>query len=551
MQAFRPGNVDLPINLNMPSAAALTIVDKISDPTMPELDPSLLDFRPIDIDFGKGKDDPLNWTSQLLSDPASIEYGRNAPEDRREEDDMDVEIDLDYGDDEGPSIEIGRKDRSTRPVEDDLIDDDMKFQYADNTNHEFGDNDVTNTCLDSRTPSLVGDEAPQYRDNEAMMADYQDDFILPGDDLAIASNDVAVAVDLHLQRDSESPLSSARSSVVRGFDATNLDDGEEASIHQAHKAKKRRIIPADSDTVIPTAQIKQQQADRSAILKPATFLSRDRMLLNLMNMQRNGGFVSSIMGDGRAQGWAPEIRGILSLEVVRRSGELKRKRDSGVAAAEEEGEEEEEEEEEEIQLSVGELPQLEIPEDEDEQALVAEGVAVDDNSTLQEVSGIINLPADDGLHPVFDGEGVRVRQDGDEEEIGPMIDHFDDTTAPLLHPIEQGAVSLGTQHAVHLLRDRFGSANGSPSAQKKASIFFQEMLPERTTSKTDATKMFFEVLVLATKDAVKVDQSDTQLGGPIRIRGKRGLWGAWAEKEAGGEIAGQDMAPDLAAIPNA
>ena len=49
--------------------------------------------------------------------------------------------------------------------------------------------------------------------------------------------------------------------------------------------------------------------------------------------------------------------------------------------------------------------------------------------------------------------------------------------------------------------------------------------------------MFFEVLVLATKDAVKVDQKEGDLGGPIRIRAKRGLWGAWAEKEAGGEIA--------------
>jgi cohesin complex subunit SCC1 len=49
--------------------------------------------------------------------------------------------------------------------------------------------------------------------------------------------------------------------------------------------------------------------------------------------------------------------------------------------------------------------------------------------------------------------------------------------------------------------------------------------------------MFFEVLVLATKDAVKVEQSGSHLGGPLRIRGKRGLWGTWAETEAGGEIA--------------
>ena len=31
-------------------------------------------------------------------------------------------------------------------------------------------------------------------------------------------------------------------------------------------------------------------------------------------------------------------------------------------------------------------------------------------------------------------------------------------------------------------------------------------------------------------------QKREAVGGPIKIRGKRGLWGAWAEKEAGGQI---------------
>jgi len=51
--------------------------------------------------------------------------------------------------------------------------------------------------------------------------------------------------------------------------------------------------------------------------------------------------------------------------------------------------------------------------------------------------------------------------------------------------------------------------------------------------------MFFECLVLATKDAIKVEQAEGTLGGPIRVRGKRGLWGDWAEREAGGEMASQ------------
>ena len=63
--------------------------------------------------------------------------------------------------------------------------------------------------------------------------------------------------------------------------------------------------------------------------------------------------------------------------------------------------------------------------------------------------------------------------------------------------------------------------------------------------------MFFELLVLGTKDAVKVEQESGELGLPIRVRGKRGLWGDWAAREAGGEIASQAVpaaAPEEVAL---
>jgi len=60
--------------------------------------------------------------------------------------------------------------------------------------------------------------------------------------------------------------------------------------------------------------------------------------------------------------------------------------------------------------------------------------------------------------------------------------------------------------------------------------------------------MFFEILVLATKDAIKTEQREGELGADIRVRGKRGLWGDWAEKEAGGEIDTQGEEINLVAI---
>jgi cohesin complex subunit SCC1 len=77
---------------------------------------------------------------------------------------------------------------------------------------------------------------------------------------------------------------------------------------------------------------------------------------------------------------------------------------------------------------------------------------------------------------------------------------------------------------------------------------FTDLCPESTTSRQDATKMFFELLVLGTKDAIKVEQESKELAMPIRVRGKRGLWGSWAEMEAGGEIAKEgEQAEEVAA----
>ena len=520
----------------MPSAAALTVADRISDPMMPDLDPSLLDFRPMDIDFGSKKDDPLNWNSQALSDPLSIEIGRHEPprDERAEfdEEDMNIDLDLDLGFDDGPSIEIGRKGPPPRGLEDNLIVDEDKSE------RDLGYNENTRSRLSSRVPSLIEDRDDEMPINGDMLLDEADDSLLPVDN---APTGPPVPADPRLQRASQSPLSSVRSSVVRDFDATNIDDErEKASMqHAAHRAKKRKIIQTDPETMLSSTQIKQQQEDRSAILKPASYLSRDPMLLNLLNMQKNGEFVSSIMGEVRARGWAPELRGILSIEVVRKSGELKRKRDSDFADV---GEED-------ATAETGNMPQLEIPED-DMYSAAAEGFGGVVDTAARELSAPIDLPADDGLlRAHYDGGACMTGQEDDDDDEA-VIDQFDDTTAPLLHPMEQGAVSLGTKHAVHLLRDCFGSSlGGSLSQQKNAKILFQQLLPEGTTSKADATKMFFEVLVLATKDAVKVDQADDTLSGPLRIRAKRALWGSWAETEAGGEIAEQEsIAPVLATL---
>jgi len=84
-------------------------------------------------------------------------------------------------------------------------------------------------------------------------------------------------------------------------------------------------------------------------------------------------------------------------------------------------------------------------------------------------------------------------------------------------------LSQQTRAAVHLLREQFSE----PLAKKQ--VVFQDLLPHESTTATDATKMFFEVLVLATKDAIGVKQDGGF--GRIEISPKKALWGAWAEEK--------------------
>jgi cohesin complex subunit SCC1 len=482
-------------------------------------DMSALFSQPLDLGGpnDKRQDFGMDWSSTL--NPETSTQSRLTPEDRPQLED-DTGLDLDLGedlplgdDDTNMSIEIGRNAPATRPVGEDLFSDDNKLLDGDDLGLDLGE-DVP--MPDG--PSLVIPTAHENVDN----------FLDEDGGIDFGGNDtlrLRDATSEQRQRDSQSPLSEAPSDLVRQLDQTfaNEDDVEEEVIaRQPQRSKKRKALVADVQTVLKSQQIKDQQTDRSKILKPASFLPKDPFLLTLMNMQKNGEFVSNIMGDGRSRGWAPELRGILSIDVIRGPADLKRKRDSGVADVS--GDE-----------HADKVPRLEF---EEEDLLADEGIAIGGDSTLNQDQTQIELPADDGVHPIMsdpvEPENARSPNDGEDEGIGGGdYDQFDDTTVPLIHPADSGPVSLGTKHAVHLLRDRFGgeNADGSPASHSKTSVLFQDLLPEGRANKEDATKMFFEMLVLATKDAVKMDQGEKSIGGSIRIRAKRGLWGSWAETE--------------------
>nr|POE47978.1 cohesin subunit rad21 [Quercus suber] len=468
----------------------------------PGQDPTLLDFG----------------TSQLLPDSQTPRKNE-----RRMllDDDDDLGLDLGLGPSEltmDRSIEVGRRAPTPRR------DDPTLLNFDDDLGLDLGFGDTTIGGETSNHPVALDDDVTMLNIDDELTLGTANADIEEANATALARADAARDRKV---RSSISPLSSIRSSAERDLEQSYQqsqvlqdDEIDATNVQAAQRVKRRKVMSQDTETELQNHQIRKQQQDTSAITKAPSFLPRDPLLLQLMEMQRNGSFVSNIMGDGRLQGWAPELRGILSMEVIRSAGEKKRKRDSGVADLGTDGERQE-------------TPRLELPEEELDEGFGGAGGDFGRDTTLRS----------DGLAPVSDGLAVTEQREEDDDDEQYLADSpaapFDTTEAPLLHPADSGPVSLGTKNAVHLLREQFApghaatsTAPPTPSKRVKAEVMFTDLCPEARTSRPDATKMFFELLVLGTKDAIKVEQESSDLGLPIRVRGKRGLWGDWAETSA-------------------
>lgn len=512
-------------NLQMPNREALLLPDRITPYDNLELPPppdaswllSQVDDMTATPVGRKGRtnnnrdinlQEDLDFSSQFLQGSNEQDADDILP---MGDEDLELELDFGFSVDEsiGQSVEMGRDAPAPLPVEDDALSD-LDVMPRKDPATEFSDVAVRIAEGDNDIP-MVDDDGFAFNPDDAST--------MPG---------MTSAAGMNRARISESPLSDIDERLAQEVEAeyashkqTDLyepqEDTELTVVRRpAQRSKKQKIMMPDDEISLSSSLIRQQQADRQSILKAASFLPHDPFLLGLMDMHKTGGFVSSILTEGRSSAWAAELQGMLSLGAVRGLSDLKRKRDSGIADVDSDH-------------GATKSPRLELGDDTD--------FALDDHG-LQDPSmaadgTILEIPAADD-------------EDHFEREGSPM-NVFDETTAPVVHPEDSGPVSVGTKHAVHVLRELFGAeAATNAEKRKKSSVVFQHLLPEKVTTKAEATKMFFECLVLATKDAIKVEQGP-ELGASIRVRGKRGLWGDWAEREAGGEISNQNE-PEPAAV---
>lgn len=458
-----------PQSLTLPDV--LTEIDLLA----PAPDSSLLLSHPADLDLGADDSTLLQLENTPRSQstvrfravsPSSVEIGRRAP------------------------VTEGNRDFEDTPR---LYDDDLQL--------DLGDDPLLDGLDSSIIPGMKELNANRLGKHAGLSLLDDEGAIRMGDDVEMNDLDAGYVDNMD------------HNLIDHNSAAINTDD---IAVQQERRAKRRKVLEADTDTQIHSKQIRAQQNDRSKILKPETHIPRDPVLLALLEMQKSGRFVSNVLGDGRTRGWAPELRGVLSLELITGSSEAKRKRKRELAWPGVDSE---------LRTQTG------------------------DNSLTALQLNPITFP-DDEVYPGGEesfASTSHLHNDLENEDENGVVVHDDNADfghgeIPLAHAQREGPASVGTKHAVHLLREKLGNDTASGAGKRQqASTLFQELLPEETTTKADATKMFFEVLVLATKDAVKVEQPVDQLGGPLRLRGKRGLWGTWAESEAGGEIARQDL----------
>ncbi|KZZ97159.1 Rad21/Rec8-like protein [Ascosphaera apis ARSEF 7405] len=285
--AFRlTNNNDLSSSVVLPSGS-LTLPDVLTESDLfTNLDPSIL-FSQSATPAVKPPLSSAGWSSNLLTDSQSIPARKDPVPSELPHLEDDTGLVLDLGEDEYPlghdpdmSIEVGRDAPAPRPVGEDLFSDqpfdgDLDLDLGEGNNAGINkssvlgdkDHDDLDNFLLQNDESRLEDTVMGGMDDPATAALAEDSTILPADE------------DIDRQRTmsrSASPLSEARSSVVRELEETFVDnENENESAAAPQRVKRRRLLHADEATFISKEQLKQQREDRSKILKPSSDLPRD------------------------------------------------------------------------------------------------------------------------------------------------------------------------------------------------------------------------------------------------------------------------------------
>ena len=254
------------------------------------------------------------------------------------------------------------------------------------------------------------------------------------------------------------------------------DEVSEAAIQRPQQSKKMKSIVPDADTVFSKRRLKEFSEDRSNILTKPMPLPHNRGMLKLMDMEKNGDFVTHAMNDGVSANWASELQGLLSFETVHQCPQ-KRKRDS----------------------------ESSIISDKEYITQPLQHLEYDVNGTSDIIDGreqsLRDIATDDGIQSLVSDApalGDWGCEQIDEEALGG-VNEYDDYMVSPVDTADGGAPSSDTQGAMNLSGDKLGPQlfDSISSLRMDESVLLHELVPVGKTSREDATKLFFDILVLA------------------------------------------------------
>ncbi|CAD6504216.1 BgTH12-05950 [Blumeria graminis f. sp. triticale] len=543
------GNNDMAEGINLPSRDALMLPDVLTEGDvleMPPLPDAAIFLSQIDDNSNARKKRAGSKDINLQEDFVASQFLQSNTENYEDilepMDELELGLDLGFDHDTEPqgdsSLEIARSAPDERDAGDDLL---SKIDIQMPTKDSF-DTAERDTSLNLE----FGEDGIQIANEDSIRMSHNDEDVemYMGDDQNIGLSTVPL---IQPERISESPLSdiddvlTANAEAEREhnnnatFDENRRVDEEIPEISLARKpaqrARRQRQLQPDPTTELSSAQIKSQQTNRDKILHTQSLLPREPRLIALMHMQKTGAFVSNIISGYRSDFWAPELRGMLSLGSIQT---LKRKRNTennNTDITEDQGSPTK------LRLDLGEDEAMNISRS-DNDATQLPPINEIETTVIEQDSAAIGIIGEDVTAPVYDDEPENISS---HEEAHPPTEELDESIALQNHTSELEPMSVATKHAVHLLRDYFGDEATEPPAHgPEMSVLFEDLLPTESVSRASATKIFFETLILGTKDAIKIEQPKTSLGASICIRPKPGLWSAWAEREINGDDKAQE-----------
>jgi len=465
MKAFRPGNVDLPVTQQTSTShALLTLPDTLTelDLLLPP-DPTILSQS-----MASGRDTTLLSNAYDLS----IEYPRGLhdeedPLSQFQNEDGEV-LDFALDDSRSFSVERGR--------------DAMSVNLDDEFGSIKGFNEDMDLGIDKRSALGEEDDGLGAGFGEGGFGDGDLDFGF-GEDLPIAPIDNPE----NRTPPHEHPNIDFTNSLLHPEEAPQEAHEEEAQPIIAKLIRKRKLLVADSEIEISKKEYSQHLNDTSSIIKKQRFLPRHASLMTLLEARVQGRLAEHIFYPPSIH---PDLRAMFNPEYIRRFGrDGKRKR----------GEE------------LGMTPKkarIEVP------AILEEQGFGD--------GGFGDFGQDSGF-----GEGFGELDFG-ERPPSAIPEERQRTSSPSVideqFPEEEevptsitGSMSHSTVVAAQLLQKEL-----SPGATVTLDDLTEKAVVGGQVKREDAVKMFFECLVLASRDVIRVQQKSGF--GEIRVQAKDALF---------------------------